>query len=273
MELTDPGTLRALLERHGLRPTKRWGQHFLVSARVVRAILERLEGYTGVLEVGPGPGVLTRPLSESARVLAFEVDPVAVSALSESAPRAQVRHEDVLQADLAGALATLPEPRALVSNMPYNITGPLLTRFAEVRSGYERAVLMMQREVGTRVLAKPGEREFGSLSVFLAAQFDIVKVCDAPNGAFFPPPRVESVVLQFKPKPTGLAPEAEARFFRLVRSGFTQPRKTLLNNLTGLVGRDRATALIEGLPEGVRPHQVPVDRWKEMAMCDGEFDA
>lgn len=269
MSLTDPAYLRELLTRHGLRPQKRWGQHFLVSESVVAAILARAEGFAGVVEVGPGPGVLTRALSERAKVIAFEVDPIAVSALSETAPRADVRQGDVLRADLASAFVELPEPRALVSNMPYQITGPLLTAFAEARAGYSRAVLMMQREVGERILATPGSSSFGSLTVFLGLQFGIRKVCAAPAGAFYPPPKVESLVLEFEPRPTGLPPGAEAFLFRVVRQGFAQPRKTLANNLANGLHQDRdaAVAILQNLgwSAAIRPHQIDIDGWRTLA--------
>jgi 16S rRNA (adenine1518-N6/adenine1519-N6)-dimethyltransferase len=266
VNLTDPAELRALLRRHGLRPRKRWGQHFLVSPSVVRAILDRASSFPGVIEAGPGPGVLTRALCQTAQVIAYEVDPVAVSALRETAPAAEVRHADVLRADLVAAFGELPEPRALVSNMPYQITGPLLTAFAGARHAYARAVLMMQREVGERVLAKPGTGAFGSLSVFLQAQFSIRRVCDAPPGAFYPPPKVASVVLEFEPLPE--AP-FEARLFRVVRLGFAQPRKTLANNLAAGLGRERPEVLellaSLGWDQGVRPHQIPLEGWRTIA--------
>ncbi len=262
--------LRQALARHGLAPTKRFGQHFLVSTKVVQAIVQAAASPAGVLEVGPGPGVLTRPLSElSERLVALEVDAGFAAMLADTAPRAEVRRADALQVDLAAVLAELPEPRALVSNMPYNITGPLLTAFAGVRGLYARAVLMMQREVGVRVLAQPGSRERGSLSVFLQAQFQISKVVAAPRSAFLPPPKVESVVLLFEPKPTGLDEATEERFFRLVRAGFTQPRKTLHNNLVaGLrLEREEAARRIAavGLEPSVRPHQLTMDAWYRLA--------
>lgn len=262
MKLTDPGELRALLERHGFRPRKAWGQHFLISDRVVDAVLLRLDGVAGILEVGPGPGVLTSPMSERAQVLAVEVDPIAVSALAESAPRAEVVAGDALKVDLAGLLDRLPEPRALVSNMPYNITGPLLTRFAELRRGFAKAVLMMQREVGKRLTAEAGSSEFGSLSVFIQSQFEVRRVCDAPPGAFYPPPKVSSVVLELVPNAAVPSPW----FFELVRLGFAQPRKTLANNFSAAgLSRDAIEAL--GLDASVRPHQVPVATWHHLAQA------
>lgn len=270
LNLTDPNELRKLLERHGLTPQKRWGQHFLRSPNVVEAIVSRLEGFRGILEVGPGPGALTAPLTAFAeKLIALEVDPVAVSALSETAPKAEVRQVDVLKVDLISILNELPEPRAVVSNMPYNITGPLLTAFSQANSHYARAVLMMQKEVAERVLARPGDSNCGSLSIFLQLQFRIERVCSAPAGAFYPPPKVDSTVLQFEPIPTDVNAEDELRLFSIVRLGFSQPRKTLANNLSGHHGftKDMLERFFEhsGLSPSVRPHQLTIPQWKALS--------
>jgi 16S rRNA (adenine1518-N6/adenine1519-N6)-dimethyltransferase len=231
----------------------------------VSAIVDRLEGIAGVLEVGPGPGVLTSPITRAGiEVVAVEIDPIALSALSETAPAATVVRGDALESDLGALLDRLPTPRAVVSNMPYNITGPLLTKFAACRDRYARAVLMMQREVGTRIVARVGTAEYGSLSVFLQSQFRIAKVVDVPPSAFFPPPKVSSVVLEL----TSLANHPTDAFFGLVRAGFAQPRKTLANNLLAFgLDRERIAGLLSdcGLPSTVRPHQVDLATWQRMS--------
>lgn len=259
MNLTDPGELKALLARHGLVNQKKWGQHFLVSRPVVDAIVGSVAAFQGVLEVGPGPGVLTHDLCTSHPVIAYEVDPVAVSVLTESAPSAVIRHEDALAVDLGAALGELPEPRAIVSNMPYNITGPLLTLFARHRGLIGQATLMMQKEVGERILAQPGNSDRGSLSVFLQFQFEIRKLCNAPKGAFFPPPKVDSVVLVLTPRPDS----PDDKLLDRIRVCFAQPRKTLLNNLLAIFPREEAVARLgrAGLAESVRPHQLTQEQW------------
>jgi 16S rRNA (adenine1518-N6/adenine1519-N6)-dimethyltransferase len=264
VNLTDPVTLKALLERHGLSPHKKWGQHFLVSEKVVAAIVAETAAYAGVLEVGPGPGVLTHPLSLVSKVIALEVDPIAVSALGESAPLAEVRHRDALEIDLAPIFLDLPEPRVLVSNMPYNITGPLLDRFTTHRNLYGKAVLMMQKEVAEKMLAPAGDSDRGALSVVMQLLFDVRKLIKAPPGAFFPSPRVESLVLVLTPKPAQFSDVELEHLVRIIRAGFTQPRKTLANNLTLLLGsRERALVAIEAqkLSDTVRPHQLRQEDW------------
>ena len=265
MRLDRPETLRAFLKRHGLRPDKGLGQHFLVHSPTVDAIVAAASSYPGVLEIGPGPGVLTGPLSEQAeRLVAIELDPTMPLLLAESAPKAEVVREDALQADLGAILGDLPAPRAVVSNLPYYITGPLLGRIADARAGFDVAVLMMQREVADRILAAPGKRERGALSVALQSQFEISRVANVPASAFLPPPKVDSAVLRFRPRFDGLSEDA----IRLVRLGFAQPRKTLVNNLVaGLhVTRDEAVARVEaaGLSETVRPAELTEAHWAKL---------
>ena len=261
MDLSDVRTLRALLERHGVPARKGLGQHFLISKPVVQRIVERISGSAGVFEIGPGPGVLTSLMSETVdRVLALEVDPRMAEVLAESAPKAEIVQGDALEVDYAPLLDRLPTPRAVVSNLPYYITGPLLTRIAEAKVRYGKVVLMMQKEVGTRVLAPAGSSDRGSLSVFIQALFEIEKVADVPPGSFWPPPKVESVVLELVPRdanyPNG--------FFELVRSAFRQPRKTLANNLVAAgVSRPRAerALMMAGLNARARPSDPNLEQW------------
>jgi 16S rRNA (adenine1518-N6/adenine1519-N6)-dimethyltransferase len=196
-------------------------------------------------------------------MIAIEVDPRMIEALRESAPAADVRQLDALKTDLSSVLKELPTPRGVVSNLPYYITGPLLTRIAEARGSFSKAVLMMQKEVGERVLAMEKTPARGSLSVYLQSQFDIRRVAVAPAGAFMPPPKVDSVVLEFVPKKEAI--ENEALFFKVVRIGFTQPRKTLINNLMNMsLSREQVTiALPEaGLGEKARPQELNLFQWQ-----------
>lgn len=224
----------------------------------------------GLLEIGPGPGVLTSPLSHAAeRMVALELDERMVAALRDSAPAADVRQADALKADLTAILQELPEPRGIVSNLPYYITGPLLGRIADARAHFATAVLMMQKEVADRIRAKPGHRERGSLSVALQAAFEIRLVAQAPAGAFLPPPKVDSTVLEFVPRPSGLPADREAQTLRLVRIGFGQPRKTLANNLmAGLhIDREAAEKAIDALSleEKIRPQELTFEQWAALA--------
>lgn len=269
MNLTDPGVLTALLARHGLRAKKGLGQHFLTSGAVVRRIVETASQAQGILEIGPGPGVLTQPLSERSTLRALEFDADMAAVLAESAPRAEVVVADALEADLSAHLQTLPEPRAVVSNLPYYITGPLLERIGEAWEHWTLAVLMMQREVGNRILTPAGDSERGALSVCLQAQFEISKLCDVPAGAFTPPPKVESVVLVLRPRPLPV-PQEEWRAWRgLVRSCFRMPRKTIANNLAATVGKADAERILHsaGIESRLRPQALDQDAWIRLYQC------
>ncbi|MBS1716098.1 MAG: ribosomal RNA small subunit methyltransferase A [Armatimonadetes bacterium] len=268
MNLDDPGALKRFLAKHDLAPRKGLGQHFLCSSRVVNAIVAACADCKGILEIGPGPGVLTGPLSEAAQQLvALEVDERVPAALAESAPKAKVVMQDALEADLGAILSGLPEPRAVVSNLPYYITGPLITRIAEAAPHYDMAVLMMQKEVAERILAKPGNSNRGSLSVYLQFLFDIAKVVDAPGGAFMPPPKVDSLVLKLTPRRNELGANP-AVLFPLVRMAFGQPRKTLRNNLLGDVAiKGHLDELLAeaGIQATLRPHQLEDSQWLTLA--------
>lgn len=267
-DLTDRKELKAFLERHGLWPKKSLSQHFLCSSTVVDAILERLSEFRGVLEIGPGPGVLTHALCGSCeKVAAIEIDARMRDALTESAACAQIVFADALSVDWRPILDGLAEPRAVVSNMPYGITGPLLGRAAEYRRHFSKAILMMQKEVANRVLAPPRNSDRGSLSVFLQAQFEIDKVCSVPPGAFLPPPIVESAVLQLVPKVSGLSSKEEEQFFGFVRSGFRMPRKTLANNLMKEAGERldvQGWLRSAGLDPRARPQDPDLDQWRRI---------
>lgn len=269
MNLSEPGALKAFLAKHGLSANKGLGQHFLCSGPVVLKSVDAIGDAQGVLEIGPGPGLLTGPLAERAeRVIALEIDERMPAALAESAPAAEIRRVDALKVDLSEILAELPSPRAVVSNLPYYITGPLLTQIAAARRSFDVAVLMMQKEVAMRVLAKERESERGSLSVFLQSQFSIRKVTDAPAGAFMPPPKVDSTVLAFTPVEAPVPADEESAYFKLVRIGFTQPRKTLTNNLGSAYGgkeRVLAALLQIGLTDKARPQELTLDQWAALS--------
>lgn len=267
MQLTDPGTLSKVLSNHGVQARKGLGQHFLVSEKVVRAIVARIQGCAGVLEIGPGPGVLTQRLSAVAETIAVELDSQMVDILKETALAATVVKGDALKIDLGEILKRLAEPRAVVSNLPYYITGPLLGRIADQSANYSLAVLMMQKEVAQKIVAKPKDSGRGAVSVLLQSEFDVSVVCQAPRGAFMPPPKVDSMVLEIRPA----RPKPSKRFEACVRAGFVQPRKTLANNLVdrGFQRGDvEAVLAILGLDLKVRPHYLEDSAWERLSALE-----
>lgn len=266
MNLADRGELVGFLRKHGISADKSLGQHFLCAPSVVKSIVDAAGDYRTCLEVGPGPGILTSFLAKKAEtMLAVEFDERMIALLKDSSPTCQVTHGDALKVDMRQLLADTPEPRALVSNMPYYITGPLLERFAAIRDLYDVAVLMMQKEVGVKILARPGERERGALSVMLQTQFEITRVLKVPAGAFMPPPKVESVVLKLIPRQA----ELPRSFERVVRAGHSQPRKTLINCLAATFRQERTVVqevIAEaGLTENTRGFELDEVQWVKLS--------
>lgn len=247
LDLTDPGVLFPLLQRHGFHTRKALGQHFLLSRRVVEAIVDAcaLDEGAPVLEIGPGAGVLTRALAErGARVTAVEVDPRALAVLREVVgdfPQVQLIHDDILRVDLPALLGEACW--TVVGNLPYYITTPVITRVLEQVDRVRRAIFMVQREVAERMMAAPGSKIYGSLSVFVQVFAEVSRVIKAPRGAFLPPPTVDSMVVRLAVRAQPLVPPArQPAFFQVVRAAFGQRRKTLENALAGggVLGGDRA---------------------------------
>jgi 16S rRNA (adenine1518-N6/adenine1519-N6)-dimethyltransferase len=213
---------------------KRFGQHFLEPAwadKVVKAIgPSRDETF---IEIGPGSGILTLRLAPKVKYLvAVEIDRDLVAALTPKLPaNASIVAGDVLELDLA-ALAPAG-PLRIAGNLPYNISSPILFRLLDLRARrpVRDATLMLQREVADRIVAKPGSAEYGVLSVLLQWQATVTRVLTLPPGAFRPPPKVRSAVIQLSFRDPDIALGNQKVFTRLVRSVFTQRRKTLSNAL------------------------------------------
>ncbi len=237
--MTPGGTARAL-RAFGIRPRKRWGQHFLVSRRALARALAAadLTRDDTVLDIGAGLGTLTAALAPHAgRVIAVEVDRALLPALHSAAapyPNVQVIAADIMTADLGSLLGDGGGPRKVVANLPYNLASALVVTLLERPLGLRRLVVTVQREVAERMAASPGGKDYGILSVAVQYRADISIVARVPASAFFPPPDVESAVvrLDVRPQPA-CAVRDEALFFRVVRAAFGQRRKTVRNALAG----------------------------------------
>jgi 16S rRNA (adenine1518-N6/adenine1519-N6)-dimethyltransferase len=229
---------RALLRNAGLRPKKALGQNFLVAEPIARAIADACVpdaevGRARVVEIGPGTGALTRWLVQRARTLvAVERDRDLVPLLRAelAGVEATVVEGDARTVDLAALLGAPDEqaPRVLCGNLPYAITGELLRRAVETAASVERAVFMLQDEVASRLLARPGSKEWGALTVFVHAAFSVRRVLRASAGSFHPAPDVDSAVVELTPLRPPRAVETPM-FRALVRKAFEARRKTLRN--------------------------------------------
>jgi 16S rRNA (adenine1518-N6/adenine1519-N6)-dimethyltransferase len=240
--------LREVIARHQLDARRKLGQHFLLdenlTARIVRAAGEL--GGRNVVEVGPGPGGLTRALlaSSAATVTAIEIDPRAAEASRELAlsfpGRLRVIEADALALDLASLVAP---PRRIVANLPYNVATPLLIGWLRQASAFEAMALMFQQEVAERICAAPGTAAYGRLSVLTQWICAAEIALRLPPAAFVPAPKVWSAIVRLTPLPTQPSPAAFARMERLTAAAFGQRRKMLRGALRGLGGEallDRA---------------------------------
>lgn len=215
------------------RTKKRFGQHFLHDRTVIDKIIAaaQLSPYQQVVEIGPGLGVLTDELlPRSSHVQVMEIDRDLIERLeARDDPRLTVRPGDVLKTVWRDFL-TQP-PYVLVANLPYNISSQVVFRLIEHRDLFQQMVLMFQREVGVRLAASPGGKDYGILSVLSQLWFDISTVTLVKPGAFTPPPKVDSIVLNFTPLAAPrVDPVDEVLFKQVVKGAFTQRRKTVRNS-------------------------------------------
>jgi 16S rRNA (adenine1518-N6/adenine1519-N6)-dimethyltransferase len=236
------------------RPRKRFGQHFLAPAWAQKVVAAIAPSPGDVfLEIGPGTGALTLPLAESgAPILAIDIDRDLVRDLAGRVPpnvtlmAANVLQTNVMallrgmtpQRPAASGAAADPERRyRIVGNLPYNVATPILFRLIELHrhdAGLADATVMVQREVADRMLARPGRKDYGALSIFSQVHTRLTRLLDLPPGAFVPPPKVRSTVIRMTFSPSAVRIVDDELFVQLVRTIFGQRRKTLKNGLKGL---------------------------------------
>lgn len=227
-----------LLRRYGIEPRKELSQHFLVDQGALNRIVAAAELTAGqrVLEIGAGPGTLTRALlNAGACVTAVELDRALLRVLEQELgqhPRLRIVSGDILSLE-AGELMD-GEPYAVVANLPYAITSAVLRHLLEASLPPQRMVLMVQREVAERIVARDGRMSLLAVSVHFYGQPRLVM--RLKPAAFYPPPQVESAVIRIDLRPPPLPLQQREDFFRLVRAGFAQPRKQLRNSLAAGLG-------------------------------------
>jgi 16S rRNA (adenine1518-N6/adenine1519-N6)-dimethyltransferase len=279
--------LREIIRRHGLSAKKSLGQNFLLdlnlTARIARAG-GPLDGVT-VVEIGPGPGGLTRALlaAGARRVIAIERDSRAIAALAEIAAhypdQLTVIEADALEAEWSGprflpAPAPSPSPVRIVANLPYNIATPLLVRWLSVAPWppwYDSLVLMFQREVAERIVALPGGKQYGRLAVLAGWRTEAKIMFDVAPSAFVPPPKVTSSVVRLTPRPAPL-PCDLAALERVTAAAFGQRRKMLRQSLRALgQGLDPQPLLTAaGIDPTARAEEIPVEGFVALANAVGK---
>jgi 16S rRNA (adenine1518-N6/adenine1519-N6)-dimethyltransferase len=246
-------------------PRRRFGQNFLVSAGVVRKIVDAIAPAPGdrVLEIGPGQGALTGPLLEHlASIDVVEIDRDLAAGLRArfAAERLRVHEGDALAFDFC----TLGAQLRVVGNLPYNISSPLLFRLAAVTHCLRDCHFMLQREVVERMAAQPGGKVYGRLSVMLQYRFKVEKLLRVPAGAFLPVPQVESALVRLVPHAVlPWTAVEEPAFAAVVAQAFSQRRKTLRNALSALLSEQEIRAA--GIDPGLRPEMLGVAEFVQLA--------
>ncbi len=277
-DLTSPRIVRALFEEYGLQPRKQLGQNFLIDANIVRKIAAVVDARPGdaLIEVGPGAGALTHALVLSgADLLAVEVDrglAAMLNGLFQPWPAVRILHQDILKvtwSDLIFRFFPASASIKLVSNLPYVISGPFIYALLKESFPFESAVLMLQKEVAHRLVAEPGDSDYGGLSV-LCQYYTTGKILfDVSHNVFWPRPKVGSAVLKLEPGRRELAVKEEEQLWFLVQGVFQQRRKTMLNSLLRLLPHPRK--LIISLMEeaqvdpAIRPEQLNVGQFAKLA--------
>jgi 16S rRNA (adenine1518-N6/adenine1519-N6)-dimethyltransferase len=268
---TPPLRLSDELRRQGLWADKRLGQHFLFDPSILRRIAAAAGDLAAatVLEVGPGPGGLTRALLEAgaARLVAVERDPRFVAHLRELEAHAGGRltlvEADALELDPCSVAGL--GPVRIVANLPYNVATPLVFRWFDHLACIERMVLMFQKEVALRLAAAPGSADYGRLAVMAQRLCRVERLFDLPPAAFTPPPKVSSSVVRLTPRPDQPSAELRASLASVTRAAFGQRRKMLRASLRSLGGDPTTLLEAAGIEPMRRAEELSVEQFCRLA--------
>lgn len=265
--------LLSLLEKYGLSPNKKLGQNFLVDENVVRKIIlfSQTEGKE-VIEIGAGPGTLTVYLAKTAqKVVAVEIDKKILNVLKDvcqNLPNVQIVNSDFLELNVKNL--TNGNKVYVVGNLPYYVTSQILFKLFEERECIEKFTIMVQKEVAQRLLAKPGTKEYGNLTVAMNFYCEIEDYFYVSKNVFYPKPEVDSAVLRarFKVEEPNVD---EKKFFKIVHACFSTRRKTILNALSNQldIAKDelKKIILMAGLDENLRAEDLSLDDYIRLYQC------
>jgi 16S rRNA (adenine1518-N6/adenine1519-N6)-dimethyltransferase len=269
--MADLPDARDLLRKHGLSPKRSFSQNFLVQPQATARIADAAaELGRDVVELGPGLGALTHALlARGCRVLAVELDRDMVRVLRDELgkhPQLEVRMGDAAEIDITSYSKACGTKLVVTGNLPYQSTGAILRQIIGHRDALHGAVLMVQREVRDRLVAEPGSKDYGALTVFTQAGFEVDTLFRLKPGSFFPPPQVESAVVRLRPRSVARAEETPT-FRAAVRSAFQMRRKTLRNALRAIGPTERwaAAAATAGVDLARRGETLSVEEFARLA--------
>lgn len=269
--LYSPKYVKEILGRYGFEFSKSLGQNFLIDGNIVRKISEiaDITDKDCVLEIGPGIGTLTEELALNAKkVVAVEIDEKLLPILDETLQaydNVEIIHGDILNMDIIKIIDENMDggPIKVVANLPYYVTTPIIAKLLEEESNIHSIVVMVQKEVGERIVASPGSKQYGSLSVFVNFYTYPEIGMKVPKTVFMPQPKVDSVIIKLKMKEKLPKVDREV-FFKVVKSAFGKRRKTILNALSsGELGIEKKTMreILESLniPTDIRAENLKIE--------------
>ncbi len=268
-DIATPIRTKMILEKYGFSFKKSLGQNFLIDTNILKRIIDFAEldkENSCAIEIGPGIGALTEQLAKSSKkVTAFEIDQRLLPILADTlSPYQNVKiiHEDVLKADVAGVIADEfgeQDDVMVVANLPYYVTTPIIMKLLEEKLPIRGIVCMLQKEVADRISAKPGTKEYGSLSIAIQYYTTAETVMIVPKTVFMPQPNVDSAVIRLTKREKPLVEVLdEAFFFTVTRASFAQRRKTIQNNLTSQLpnGKEKKELILAALASaGIDPQR------------------
>lgn len=279
MNLCSYNEISSLLKRHGFTFSKALGQNFIINERICPAMAQSLNANenTGVLEIGPGIGVLTKELcSVAGKVVSVELDnrlfPILSETLSDCG-NIEIVEGDALKMDLNALIDekfTGMSDIKVCANLPYYITSPIIMKLIESKLPVSEIVVMVQKEAADRLAAQIGSRESGALTVAAQYYAEIEKLFDVSRGSFMPQPKVDSAVIKLSVRnEPPVRAENEKRFFEIVRAAFAQRRKTALNSLSSSLNipKDKVRAALEkiGRNENDRAERFSMDEFAALS--------
>ena len=262
--------LTEVIRKHNIFPKKFLGQHFLLNTSICERIVQSSGNLTrtNVIEVGPGPGGLTRALLDNGaqHVIVIEKDNRCINAMNELAlstnGRLEIKHGDALSFDF---IQKISDPKCIISNLPYNIATKLLFKWLKYPNEFSQMVLMFQKEVGRRIIAKPGTSEYGRLSIYAQWLCKCELVFDLKPGAFSPPPKVSSSVIRLTPYPKPLYDAPEEELLKIVSAGFGQRRKKLKTSLKTAISNPEIVLSNADISPDLRAETLTLKEWCTLA--------
>ena len=272
MNLLSVNEIKNLLNKYETKPSKGLGQNFLIDENVLKKIIESADIKMNdiILEVGPGIGTLTRELAKlSKKVIAVEKDKTMVEILKKTTK--DFKNIEIIQGDILKSELRLPKKYKIVANIPYYLTSPLIRKFLEsppYANQPEEIILMLQKEVAQRICSKPPNMSLLAVSVQFYAEPKIISYVS--KNCFWPSPKVDSAIIKIVPRPSALnsTPFRDA-FFKVVKAGFSQPRKQLASNLSKILEIDKEKTTTWLLKKNIKPTQraetLNIENWKNLA--------